>query len=72
MANPIKENSITADKNNKPLLSTRQALVADMATTAATQTTPWGFASQAQADSIATRINLILDVLESHGLMNDA
>jgi hypothetical protein len=70
MANPTKENSLLADKNDKPLISTRQALVADMATTAATQTTPWGFASQAQADSIATRLNAILDVLEAHGLMN--
>lgn len=72
MANPINEKGLVADKNGKPLLATRQSLVADMATTAATQTSPWGFASQAQADSIATRINAILDVLEAHGLMSDS
>jgi hypothetical protein len=31
----------------------------DLATTAATQTTPWGFATQAQADNIATQVNLL-------------
>jgi hypothetical protein len=29
----------------------------DLATTAATQTTPWGFASEAQAEAIATEFN---------------
>jgi hypothetical protein len=29
-----------------------------LATTAATQTTPWGFASEAQAEAIATKFNL--------------
>lgn len=30
----------------------------NLATTAATQTTPWGFASEAQAEAIATKFNL--------------
>lgn len=31
-----------------------------LATTASTQTVPWGFASQAQADAIATQVNLVI------------
>lgn len=31
----------------------------DLVTTASTQSTPWGFASQAQADAIATKTNLL-------------
>ena len=64
-----KHDSQLADGDNNPLIGNAQALIADMATTAATTSTPYGFASAAQADSIATRINLILDVLEAHGLM---
>lgn len=44
---------------------------ADLATTAATQTTPWGFASQAQADAIATQHNLLrAQVLDLKQLVN--
>lgn len=43
--------------------------ITDMATTAATQTTPYGFAGAAQADSIATRINLIITALENIGVL---
>jgi len=41
----------TASKTNPT------ATAANLVTTAATQTTPWGFASQAQADDIATQVN---------------
>ena len=41
----------TASKTNPT------ATAANLATTASTQTTPWGFASQAQADDIATQAN---------------
>lgn len=34
--------------------------ITPLATTAATQTTPWGFDSQEQADAIATQVNLII------------
>lgn len=34
--------------------------ITPLVTTAATQTTPWGFASQAQADAIATQVNLLI------------
>lgn len=34
--------------------------ITPLATTAVTQTTPWGFATQAQGDAIATQVNLII------------
>lgn len=70
MANPLKEKGLLADKNGSPLIATRQTLVADMATTGATASSPYGFTTAAQADSIATKINAILDILEEHGLMS--
>lgn len=72
MANPKKGEALFADRNDRPLLFVASTLIADQATTATTQTTPWGFATQAQGDALATKINLILDVLEAHGLMKDA
>lgn len=55
----------TADKTHANFTS------ADLATTAATQTTPWGFASQAQADNIATQFNLLrADVADAKALIN--
>lgn len=69
MANPAKDKSLLADANDRPLITNAQTLIADQSTTAATQTSPWGFASQAQADALATKINAILDILEAHGLM---
>lgn len=55
----------TADKTHANFTS------ADLATTAATQTTPWGFASQAQADNIATQVNLLrADVADLKQLVN--
>ncbi len=47
------------------------ATSADLATTAATQTTPFGFASGAQADAIATQFNALrVDVLDLKQLVN--
>lgn len=44
---------------------------ADLATTAATQTSPWGFASQAQAEAIATQFNALrVDVDDLKRLAN--
>lgn len=55
----------TADKTHANFTS------ADLATTAATQTTPWGFASQAQADAIATQFNALrVDVADLKQLVN--
>ena len=72
MANPNKQDSQLADSADNPMIGASQTLIADQSVVAATQSTPWGFASAAQADAIATRINLILDALEAHGLMKDA
>lgn len=59
------------------------ATASTISTTSATQTTPWGFASQAQAEDIATQfnklrtdhinlqklVNAIIDDLQSYGLL---
>jgi hypothetical protein len=45
------------------------AAQAAVATTAATQTSPWGFTTQAQADGIVTLVNEIRTVLVNKGLM---
>lgn len=37
-------------------------------TTAATQTTPWGFATQAQADAIVTAVNALIDIVHNNGI----
>lgn len=52
-----------------PVIQAASAAQAAVATTAATQTTPWGYASQAQADAIITLLNEIRQVLVSKGLM---
>ena len=55
----------TADRTHANPLAT------SVATTAATQTTPWGFSTQAQADAIVTAINnLILDVADVKQIAN--
>jgi len=55
----------TADKTHA------NSTFADLATTAATQTTPWGFATQAQADAIATKVNALgADVVDVKQLVN--
>ena len=73
MTNPIREKGLVADKNSKPLLTTQQTLVSDpasltatsiaaavpsaVATTAVTQTTPFGYSGSAQGDAVTTTIN---------------
>jgi len=77
MANPLNEEGIVADGNSNPLLSTRQANVADAAVTATLTGVDTGTdMTAAQAGTIVTdltdhttKINAILDVLEAHGLM---
>jgi len=74
MANPQREKGLMADKNGSPLLSTRQALVAD----AKVDYTDDGSANDldtdarrvAAANATNTTINAILDILEAHGLMS--
>lgn len=40
-----------------------------IATTAATNTTPYGFTTAAQADAIITKLNLIISALIANGIM---
>lgn len=55
----------TADKTHANFTS------ADLATTATTQTTPYGFATQAQGDNIATQFNLLrADLADLKQLVN--
>ena len=46
----------------------QQTAAAALSTTSATQTTPWGFATEAQAEAIATKVNLIITALHNLGL----
>lgn len=69
MATLKKEESKLADNANKPLIGQRQAALTALAATAVTQTTPYGFATQAQGDALTTRVNEIITVLEAHGLI---
>ena len=43
--------------------------ISDVATTGSTTTTPYGFATAAQADSIPTTINAIITALERQGIV---
>jgi hypothetical protein len=49
----------------KPASAAQAAVI----TTAATNSSPWGFATQAQADAIVTLLNEIRSVLVAEGLM---
>lgn len=67
MANPKKTESLLADRNERPLLSTAQTLIAD-----ATAITGGESPTEAEHNALVTKINAILDLLEAHGLMKDA
>jgi hypothetical protein len=66
---------VSSDKvikiNSVQVLTAQQASAsqAAVATTAATQTTPWGFSTAAQADGIITLLNAIRTALVTHGLI---
>ena len=51
-----------------PVVQRSGAAQASVATTASTQTTPWGYASQAQADAIVTLVNELRATLVEKGL----
>lgn len=55
-----------------PVVQPASANQAAVSATAATQTTPWGFASQAQADGIVTLLNEIRSALVSIGAIKGA
>lgn len=46
----------------------QQAHLADVVTTATTQSSPYGFATQAQGDALVARVNSIIGILENLGL----
>lgn len=70
MANPLPEQGLMADKNSKPLLSTRRALVADAVVAHALNATFSNTEAQAALNALGVKVNAILDVLEEHGLMS--
>lgn len=45
------------------------ATISDVATTASTTTTPYGYTTAAQADAIPTAINSIIAALELEGIV---
>lgn len=50
----------------------RVALVAAVITTAATSTTPFGFATAAQADAIVTLVNAMRTAMIAQGMMKSS
>jgi hypothetical protein len=54
---------------NNATPQTSASIGAAVATTAATQTTPYGYATQAQADDIVARINTIRAALVANGIL---
>lgn len=55
--------------NATPVVQRSGAAQAAVVTTAATQTTPWGFSTQAQADAIVTLVNELRAALTDKGLI---
>lgn len=78
MANPLPEKSVAADGNGNPLLSERQAaipLVVDALNgatltgdTVTTSVTPTVDEAETNVGVLGGKVNLILAVLEAHGL----
>lgn len=64
-SNPIRQDAITADKYNNPLLGAAQDHFADAVTAHSAATTD-------ELDALGTKLNQVIAVLESHGLMKDA
>jgi alpha-D-ribose 1-methylphosphonate 5-triphosphate synthase subunit PhnH len=58
--------------NSTPVIQRAGAAQAAVATTAATQTTPWGFTTQAQPDAIVTLLNEIRAALVEKGIIKGA
>ena len=70
MTQPAKGKSKLADTSGLPQIADRQAAITDVAATAATSTTPFGYA-EAQANAIVTDLNSVLAALRAHGLIAD-
>jgi len=84
MANPQKSESMLADKNDKPMISTQQALVSSIAVTYTSGSAPAAGGSLTIANSATPTVTELLDfceelhakqdailaMLEAHGLMS--
>jgi hypothetical protein len=71
MTQPTAKVSKLADSSDNPQIGDQQAAITDVVATAATSTTPFGYA-EAQANAIVTDLNLVLAALRAHGLIADS
>lgn len=62
-------NQMLAFHNATPVVQRASSAQTAVVTTASTQTTPWGFATQAQADAIVTLVNELRAALVEKGLI---
>ena len=72
MANPAKNESLVADKNDNPMLGTSQTIVTDAVVAHALNATFSDTEVEAALDALGVKINALLDIVEAHGLMKDA
>jgi len=78
MANPIKQNSQLADKNDNPLISDQVATITDavVAHSLTDADASLGATSQAEIeavlDALGVKINLLIAALDAHGLTADS
>jgi len=70
MTQPVASKTKLADSDNNGQIADRQSAITDVAATAATSSTPFGYA-EAQANAIVTDLNLVLAALRAHGLIAD-
>ena len=78
MANPNKDVSQLADKNDNPMISTQVATIADavVAHSLTDADGSLGATSQAEVeavlDALGVQINLVIAALDAHGLTSDS
>lgn len=82
MSNPINEKGLVADRNGHPMLTDQQTLVADCTdaldgasltgSTLTTSATPTVDELEACVGVLGGKVNAILAILKTHGLMADA
>ena len=70
MTQPASAVSKLSDSSDNGQIGEQQAAITDVAATAATSSTPFGYA-EAQANAIVTDLNLVLAALRAHGLIAD-
>lgn len=72
MANPIPEKALLADGKGRPLISAQQNFIANASVAHALNATFSDVEVETALNALGTKINVILDVLEAHGLMKDS